>query len=106
MNFQSLETKHYAMIIIGFIVLVLLIQWDTDETFNVVPLYPHIPPKYWNQRRRTHWSPHWYYENEYHPAVPKVVQYDSSNYILPYGKEDLVNGPHNQVQDITVEEVE
>jgi hypothetical protein len=87
MNFQRLETKHYIMIMIGFLALSLLMNCDDGaEPFNVVSTFPHLPPKHWKSRNRTKWSPRWYYENEYHPAVPMVTQYDSSDYRLPYGK--------------------
>lgn len=82
MNFENMKTEHYAIILVGIVAVILLFtQWN--EQFNVVPIYPHLPPKHWSSRRRVHWSPHWQYENKYHPAVPKFVHYDSSNYVMP-----------------------
>ena len=99
MNFERLENKHYIMIVIGLVALYLLHICDKNENFSVIPEFPHLPPKYWGPRRRTKWSPWWYYENEYHPAVPMVTQYDSADYRLPVGAESLVNGVNTPIVD-------
>ena len=94
MNFPNLENRHYIMIVIGLVTLYLLNTCDTnDENFSVIPEFPFLPPKHWNSRRRTNWSPWTYYENEYHPAVPMVTQYDEANYRLPALTKDLVDMP-------------
>ncbi len=100
MNLQSLETKHYIMIGLGLLVLYILFVQDKSENFSAFQLYPHIPPKYWNPRRRTHWSPWWYYENEYQPAVPGVSLYDSAEYRLPYGAEKHISGPSTPAESV------
>ncbi len=100
MDFGRINEKHYIMLVVGLVALYMLMKCDRDqESFDVVPTFPHIPPKHWKPRRRTHWSPWWYYENEYHPAVPMVSHYDSSSYRLPVSSKYLVM-PQDMPQDI------
>ena len=71
-------------ITIALVILILYgLMFKKKEGFSVLPEWPYIPPRYWSPRKRQYWSPWWYYENEYHPAVPKVVNYDSTEYRFP-----------------------
>lgn len=100
MNLQSLEKKHYIIIVVVLLIIFMLFVWDKKENFDV---YPFIPPNNWRTRRRTKWSPFWYYENELQPAVPKVSYYDSSDVKFPVEASNLLLPRPEEEMELAVE---
>lgn len=70
------DHKPMMILILALGVIWLLCKMDRKEGFSVIPSFPYLPPKNWRPRAVTNWSPWWYHQNEYHPAVPEVSQYD------------------------------
>lgn len=84
---MAFETRHYVIIGIAILVVILLWSWGRKEGFSVIPEWPsdYLPPKYWTPTESVYWDPWYYHENDsvYYPTVPKVVNYDTRFYKFP-----------------------
>lgn len=91
------------LIILTLIIIILLIK--KKEHYFPIQSYPYLPPRHWKNRSYSQWNPHWFYgsiyqtpkyvnlwnplwdsDNEYHPAVPSIVNYEPNSYKLPIKK--------------------